>query len=177
MEWRLNHSFVVTIEAMFSALLSLSVYSLVLTKRLMLCKCKVSRTLSQNFSLIVSRPRPLISPRGFRSQVQGNGVWVKWVCATEGQPQKSSWTTFGVVCKLILAMQVCATSAWRLWSCPVEKQKRFWRQPVCVQALPSPLISHETLGKLLMTLPLAVSSPVNRAKNGPCLRGLFWGLS
>lgn len=39
MESRLNHSFIVTVEAMFSALLSLSVYLLVLTKCLMLCKC------------------------------------------------------------------------------------------------------------------------------------------
>lgn len=79
MEWRLNHSFVVTIEAMFSALLSLSVYSLVLTKRLMLCKCKVSRTLTQNFSLIVSRPRPLgIQESGARTWSLGEVGLCNW---------------------------------------------------------------------------------------------------
>lgn len=85
----------------------------------------------------------------------------EWICEIRSDSKSSRF------------VQVCVASAWRLGIYLVVKWKRFWSQTVRMRAPPSPLTSHETLGRLLITLPLAISSAVNGAKKDPWHRGCF----
>ena len=96
--------------------------------------------------------------------IRGKNVECEWICEIRSNSKSSSWA--------FRSVQVCVASAW-LGIYLVVKWKRFWSHTVRMRALPSPLTSHETLGKLLITLPLAISSSVNGAKKGPWHRGCF----